>query len=289
MTTFIWFGQLVGGDLPAAYRRPLALRVFGTVAEDEVLQQEHAVLEFVAARDYPVPVPVAAVPIGPDNPVGLPWMALPRIEGDPLLTVIGRALWAAPRRLRELAALQVRLHAIPVAGCPLPAQGALVDRWLDRRGPDIAARQDSRANAVLAGLTRQAGIVRDEQPVVCHGDFHPLNVLSRRDDAGWHHVVIDWTDAAVGDRHFDVARTLGLFRLASIAASSAIERTVLRAAGPGLARVYRRAYERGAPLDGDRIRYWTAAHFLWGWWQITQLHDGAFESTRADTESLPAA
>jgi aminoglycoside phosphotransferase (APT) family kinase protein len=289
LSTFIWFGQLAGEDLRPRYRQPLALRVFGTTTDDETLEREHAVMEFVATFGYPVPVPIAAVPSGPGNPVGLPWMVLPRVEGEPLLAVIGRAPWAAPRRLRELAELQVRLHAFPVDRCPLPASGALVDRWLEQRGADIASMATPRADAVLDAMTRKAGIVRDEQPVVCHGDFHPLNVLSRKDVAGWDHVVIDWTDAVVGDRHFDVARTIGLFRLAALAASSPIERAGLRIAGPTLARTYRRAYECGHPLDPDRLAFWTVAHFLYGWWQIGRLHAGAFESSRAETDAVPPA
>ena len=289
MTTFIWFGRLEGDELPAAWREELALRVFGTVEEDEVLQLEHSILGFVAAADYPVPVPLAAVPTGPQNPVGLPWMVLPRVPGDPLLAVITRAPWAAPARLRELAALQVRLHAIPVSGCPLPAEGALVDRWLERRGPVVTALDNPRANAVFAGLVQHAAVVRDENAVVCHGDFHPLNVLSRRDHAGWHHVVIDWTDAVVGDRHFDVARTLALFRVAWVVGGSAVERSVLKVAGPGLARIYRKAYEREATLDPDRLAYWSAVHFLYGWWQISQLQAGAFEMTRAESDFAPPA
>ena len=287
MTTFIWFGQLRGEELPTSYRLPIALRVFGTIDEDETLVREHSILGFVAARGFPAPVPLAAIPSGPGNPVGLPWMVLPRVSGEPLLTVIGQAPWTAPRRLHELADLQARLHAIPVDGCPLPATGALVDRWLARRGPEIRSIANARANTVLSRLEQRADVVRDEQPVVCHGDFHPLNVLSARTAAGWQHVVIDWTEAVVGDRHFDVARTLALFRVAWIAASSPAERLVLRAAGPGLVRIYRRAYQRAAPLERDRLAYWSAAHYLYGWWQITQLHEAAFESTRASVDAVP--
>lgn len=287
MTTFIWFGRLDGDELPPPYRQPIALRVFGTVSEDEILVREHAILEFVAARRFPAPVPLAVAPIGPDNPVGLPWMVLPRVSGALLLEVIGQAPWAAPRRLRELAALQARLHAIPVEGCPLPATGALVDRWLAQRGPEIRSLVNARADDVLSRLEQHADVVRDEQPVVCHGDFHPLNVLSTRTDTGWRHVVIDWTEAVVGDRHFDVARTLALFRVAWIAASSRTERVALRALGPELARIYRRAYQRAAALERDRLALWTAAHYLYGWWQITQLHDAAFEQTRASVDAVP--
>ena len=287
LSTFIWFGQLLGDGLSPRFAEPLALRVFGSVGEDETMSRESAVLDFVARRDYPAPVPLAAVPLGPANPVGLPWMVLPRVPGEPLLGAISRAPWAAPARLRELAALQVQLHAIPADGAPLPADGPLVERWLATRGPEIAAVATPRAQAVLNALVARADVVRDEAPVVCHGDFHPLNVLSRRDAAGWHHVVIDWTDAVVGDRHFDVARTLALFGVAWIVAGSTVERVALRGAGPCLTRTYRRAYERAVSLDDRRLAYWSAAHLLRGWWQIAQLHEDAFDATRASTDAIP--
>jgi aminoglycoside phosphotransferase (APT) family kinase protein len=186
-----------------------------------------------------------------------------------------------------LAALQVRLHAIPIAGGPLPGTPPLVDRWLEQHRDRIGAIATPGAHRVLDRLVAHADVVRDEAPVLCHGDFHPLNVLSRHDESGWHHVVIDWTDTVVGDRHFDVARTLALFCVASIVAGSAVERVALRAAGPWLARTYRRAYERSVPLDNKRLAYWTAAHLLRGWWQIVQLHDDAFTATRASTDTIP--
>ncbi len=37
-----------------------------------------------------------------------------------------------------------------------------------------------------------------------------------RHGAEWEHWIIDWTDATLGDRHFDVARTLALFTVASL-------------------------------------------------------------------------
>jgi aminoglycoside phosphotransferase (APT) family kinase protein len=287
LSTFIWFGQLVGDDLPDAFRTPLALRVFGDVTEDETLARESTVMGFVAAHGYPAPVPLAAVPSGAENPVGLPWVILPKVPGDLLLAVISRAPWAALARVRELASLQARLHAISSADCPLPDAGSLVDRWFALRSPEIEGIGDARANAVLAALRQKRDVVRTEERVVCHGDFHPLNVLSERRAGAWHHVVIDWTDAVIGDRHFDVARTLALFRVAAIAANTKAERIGLGAAAPGLVRTYRRAYERVHPLEPDRLSYWSAVHLLRGWAQITQLHDGAYESSRATGDAVP--
>jgi aminoglycoside phosphotransferase (APT) family kinase protein len=112
-------------------------------------------------------------------------------------------------------------------------------------------------------------------------------VLSSRRGKQWHHVVIDWTEAVVGDRHYDVARTLVLFRLAAIAASSPAERIGLRAVAPALVRIYQREYARAHPLETDRLRYWSAAHLLRGWAQITRLHEGAYATTRATTDAIP--
>jgi aminoglycoside phosphotransferase (APT) family kinase protein len=288
MATFIWFGWLGGEGLPTAYRGPLALRVFSEPSEDDVLARESGVLEFVGGHGYPVPLPLTtARAADADNPVGLPWMVMPKVPGRQLLEVLAGRPWSAGARLQELAALQVALHRIPVAGCPLPAEGALVDRWLDDKREQIEGPGDARANAVFARLRARADVVRNEEPVVCHGDFHPLNVLSRPLGSGFAHVIIDWTDSVVGDRHYDVARTVALFRLAAIAASSTAERLALKAAGPWLARSYRRAYERELAIDPSRFAYWTAAHLLRGWAQIVGLHEGLYDAGPGEAAAVP--
>ena len=70
------------------------------------------------------------------------------------------------------------------------------------------------------------------------------------------------SDARLGDRHGDVARTLLLFEVAAIGADKRSDRVVLRAAAPWLQRRYRQAYEHHAPLDLNRIRLWEPAHLL---------------------------
>ena len=115
--------------------------MFSEPDEDEVLAREAGILEFVAGHGYPVPLPLtSARAADTDNPVGLPWMIMPKVPGVQPLQVIIKAPWLAGARIRELAALQVALHEIPVGGCPLPANGALADRWLaDKRDADRGA------------------------------------------------------------------------------------------------------------------------------------------------------
>ena len=109
--------------------------------------------------------------------------------------------------------------------------------------------------------------------MVCHGDFHPLNVMVDGERAS----VIDWTDAGLGPREADVARTALLFHIAAIAANCAVERAVLKVAGPASSRRYLRTYEAGRPLDADRMRVWEVLHAVHGWAQVEMLHAGGFD------------
>ena len=106
--------------------------------------------------------------------------------------------------------------------------------------------------------------------VACHGDFHPLNVLVDGDTS----MVIDWTDAALGDRHGDVARTSLLFYFgAALATSNRAAKAALGGAQGWLSKRYLRTYRRSAPIDPDRLRRWEAVHLLHGWAQILEAHD----------------
>src|SRR5690606_35013519 len=123
--------------------------------------------------------------------------------------------------------------------------------------------------AALALVESWTGRLRDAAPSLCHGDFHPLNLLVDGEAVA----VIDWTDAGVGDRHCDVARTATLFHLAPIAASNALERRVLAVAGPVLGRRYLRGYRERAPLDPGRVALWRPVHLLHDWSQALARPD----------------
>lgn len=289
MTTFIWFAQLTGGGLSGPWRAPIVLRVFPLAGDDTTARREGEIMQFVAARSYPVPAPLAVVPVGPDNPFEVPWTVLPRAPGQPMLDWFKTSPRSAPRLLRDLASLQVRLHRIAIDGVPLPDHAPLVDQWFDRYGSEIEeyAVADPAAGRVLDTLRRRRSVVAAEEPVICHGDFHPLNTLSERDGTrrrGWQHQVIDWTDAMLGDRHYDVARSVALFGAVALAASSRAERIALGTFGPVAAGIYRRAYASELPIDATRFDYWTAAHLLRGWAQVRGLET----ATRARTAAAQA-
>jgi aminoglycoside phosphotransferase (APT) family kinase protein len=137
-------------------------------------------------------------------------------------------------------------------------------------------------------MKANAGIVRGEEPVVVHLDFHPLNIL----DDGDTMTLIDWADGTIGDRHADVARTLALFWLAAPLLESAVERTLLSVLRRYLVPAYQRAYRKHLPLDEKRLRYWEALHTFRAWTQIAvikQEGEEALGARKGMASALPSA
>lgn len=269
----IWYVQVTGDCLPDAWRVPLVLRVKPDVERGAEAHREAEVAAWLVDRGYPAPPVLAVLDAG--ELTDRPMQVMVRAPGVALLDRVRRAPWSARAQLRALADLQIRLHGLDPDGFPVG------DDLLDRRLRLTRQVAEELAHADLAsGLARVdalASRLRDAPPAVCHGDFHPLNVLSGDDQL----TVIDWTDAGIGDRHGDAARTVLLFGLAAVASSDPMERRVLGVVGPWLGRSYRRAYERALPLDPWRVRAWQAVHLLHGWTQAVALHAGLFD--RDDT------
>jgi hypothetical protein len=115
--------------------------------------------------------------------------------------VDGVSMWddfaANPLKLlstaRSLAALQVDMHSRQVGGLPM-LHDALKGK-IERAEPLDRATK----NTLLDRLSR---LPRESR--LCHGDFHPANILITSDRP----VIIDWVDATSGHPLGDVARTL---------------------------------------------------------------------------------
>jgi aminoglycoside phosphotransferase (APT) family kinase protein len=282
--TLIYSFRLEPADIPPAWAAPLVLRVYTSASQEEKAQREAAVQEFVAARGYPAPAPLVVT--GADSAFALPLMVLPRIDGGPLLERITSRPWRAPALLAGMAHLHAALHRLPVAGCPLPGERPLVERRLDEfRDRMEHAHVDGAADG-LDWLERNKAAVAGETVSLCHNDFHPLNVLV---DRGGSMSVIDWSDAALGDRHHDVARTLTLFWYAAVAARNSIERLLLVGVRGFLARRYAGPYARALPLDERRLRYWRAWQAFHGWLGLAEMRANPLPDVRPESLArLPA-
>jgi aminoglycoside phosphotransferase (APT) family kinase protein len=186
----------------------------------------------------------------------------PRV--DEVVTVEGRAgvvyerlmgssllheLSARPWRLRKVAYLlaetHARLHRLTVASLP-PLHEQLAQRIGAASCLPAAHRRS--ALAALDVLARPDM----QQESLCHGDFHPENVLLCPRGP----MVIDWENAALGDPLADVARTLLLMRASSASIGSLAARVRRRVAVVALNTLYMRRYRQLHPLDPARLAAW---------------------------------
>ena len=127
--------------------------------------------------------------------------------------------------IKEMAALHLRLHREPGTGLP-----SLKSRLSANIESAEILSSDLRDRLLLA----LAALPDDN--CVCHGDFHPWNILGSGQDT----VIVDWLDACSGNPAADVCRTYLLMR------------RVL----PAIAEAYVVTYAKAAELTSDEIFTW---------------------------------
>lgn len=116
-----------------------------------------------------------------------------RLKGSTMLETMTRRPWRVFRYARQMAELHTRMHARTV-NISLPAQH---QRWVNKINQAKPLPYTLRGKALAALDTMPCG------DRLCHGDFHPDNILVTDEGA----VIIDWGDASLGNPLADAART----------------------------------------------------------------------------------
>ena len=95
------------------------------------------------------------------------------------------------------------------------------------------------------------------RPAICHGDFHPQNILV---SAGAVTGVIDWPNTVVADPAYDVAATRTILSLTPVELSAvpAALRWLIRLVRPIMVRRYLAGYRRHHALDTGALAYYEA-------------------------------
>jgi aminoglycoside phosphotransferase (APT) family kinase protein len=257
-------------DAPAPLRGPLILRLNRAGTNPQRVKLEGVVHNWLAGQKYPVPaVYVAELDA---QPLGAPFTVMTRLAGKPLAHEIERiiggrsaiatalALLRVPSMLRDITdawvEVQLRLHALD----PAPLLAAVRAGALDPAAVAFDEQLSSLAAAVkrlsLDGLRPaidwlQAHRPASLRPTVCHGDFHPLNIIA---DHGAVTGVIDWTNVVVAPAEMDVGSAIA--NIANVRFDvPVVLRPVLRVVVARILGNYRRAYAAKRPLDDDAVRY----------------------------------
>jgi aminoglycoside phosphotransferase (APT) family kinase protein len=284
MDNYVHALQLEGDALPDEWRAALVVRIAPSADRLPYSRSEMEIQNWVVSLGFPAARVLAL--LHDDWALRMPAQVAVRAPGGQLLDSVKEHPRHLAALIGMLANLHADLHSLDPAGWPVPEARHTA---ASRRVKLIRERVEKGNAAMGDALQRvERGIAWCESnPVpatVCHGDFHPLNVVYDFDTKSA--VVVDWTDATVDDPHSDISRTATLFRCAAIAGGSAAERVVLRIIGPVLAHLYLRAYSKRRTVDRARLRHWEALHLLNGLAQIDSLTDPDLESSAAG-QSFP--
>jgi hypothetical protein len=195
-----------------------------------------------AARSAGVSVPRAYEEVVIDGRTGL---LLERLEGADLLTIIGQKPWLVFHSGRLTGEIHARINAAR-APASLPAVRDVVNRGLAR----LALSEPTLAEwvgRILAHLP--------EGDALCHGDFHPGQLMSSND----RYAAFDWSGAKRGDALFDYARTRVLLSLGEPPPGTQLTLRLLAKIGRRvLLSSYERSYKRHTAkrIDEMRVRHW---------------------------------
>ena len=240
---------------------PLVLRVMpnrNTAARERIVQRT------VAEEGYPTP---RVVLDGFDEALGGSFMVMQRAEGVALLAGldIGRALLGLPKILRrvarQLSIASVQLHDLD----PQPVIALLEAAGVDIASMGVEGRLDeirAAAGVPFAGFAELVTWLESRQPslvpaVVCHGDIHPFNMLMNVDES---FTLLDWTNANLCRREFDVGFTAALLHTAPVEVPKIAERPVA-AVMAMLARRFIDTYRRMAPINLDVVEWFETLQY----------------------------
>jgi aminoglycoside phosphotransferase (APT) family kinase protein len=214
------------------------LRLLRDASRVDQTAREAAALAAAGSRGVPVPAVHELLTVE-----GRPGMVMERVDGPDLLTLVGKQPW----RLFGLARLSGELHARLNSVTAPRAMPSVKERARTRIRPTERLPQHLAefALAALEGL--------DDGEALCHGDYHPANIIAGSNGP----VVIDWTAVARGAPEADVARTLVILRFGvPPPGTSAVVRGLALVGRRLLTNLYLRAYRKARPLDMPLVERW---------------------------------
>jgi len=202
---------------------------------------DREITALAAARRAGAPVPAVYERV---TVQGRPGAVLDRLDAEDLMVRLGRRPWSVWSVGRTLGQIHARLHSV-AAPRELPP---LRDELRGRLGSDLVPPHIR--DSALARL--------DELPDgdrLCHGDFHPANLLPARDG----YAVIDWTAGSRGHPAADVARTRLLIGGGEVPPDAPLAVRRLEKLGRRfLLAGYLHGYRGEQPLDLAAVERWSS-------------------------------
>ncbi len=173
-------------------------------------------------------------------------LVLERLGGADMLSLMQRKPWRALGVARALANIHLVVHEIPAPGELPELRQVLTARIADAVMPQY-----------LRDFALQVLQALPDGDRICHGDYHPGNVLVAADRVA----VIDWPNATRGVPEADHARTMLLLRRAHpLPDTPVVSRALITASRSVFAHGYARAYRDRSPQPPRQVTPWLVVH-----------------------------
>jgi len=248
---------------PAEWEGPLILRVMTCTDQGPRVLREAAVHDALVQAGFPAPrVLLHETELAP---LGLPFLVMERLPGETMWSATAkagpRAFLAVPRQLAEL---HVRLHRVSGEAVRVSARALGVDPAVMGVQADVERLHRRIARDGLTALLPAADWLVGNVPapvqaeVVCHSDFHPLNIMM---EDGRITGVIDWANVVLGEPAYDVAalRTIAFYVDLGVPAWARVTMDLVRRL---MVRRYMSLYLAAAPLETRNLAYYEAIRIL---------------------------
>lgn len=195
----------------------------------------------MASQVYEAGVPTPAVQNDVVEVDGRYGLVYERVVGTSMLSTFSARPWQFAKYANHLAELQVALHQHTFTN--LPSQYETLKRKIQ-----VA---ESLSDKLKANVLDLLETLPYDQNQLCHGDFHPDNVLSTADGF----VIIDWIDATRGNPLTDVARS-SILMSKGVIPMEPPGRWLVSAFRALFHRAYLRRYFRARPGDPTEFEQW---------------------------------
>jgi uncharacterized protein (TIGR02172 family) len=212
------------------------LKLYRDWCPPDWVDYEARIARAVCDAGIPTPAPGEIVEVN-----GRRGLVYERVEGISMLQDMNSRPWTLWKHAKELADLHVKLNLLSIPDLPSYKQRLEYDI---RQVPILSEDLRRKVLSILENLPDKTNL--------CHGDYHPGNVLITKDGP----VIIDWVTACSGSPWADVARTNMILHIGAKAAGKQVHPIVMLLI-KSYQRDYDRRYHSHVPDPGNELDRWT--------------------------------
>jgi Ser/Thr protein kinase RdoA (MazF antagonist) len=226
------------------------VKVMRSIGQAPRVEREAAALQSLTGHEHLAPLFREVTTVD-----GRPALVSERVSGADFLTLLSRKPWLVLGAASSMGRAHAAMHS-QTAPATLPELGHEL-AWR------IEAAKDLPRHLAGDALERLRTLPSGDR--LCHGDFHPANILGTLKAP----VIIDWGDASRGAPSADVARTLLLLRMGELPPNTSAPMRALTAIGRGmLTWRYQAVYRRESREHLAHLDHWMFVR------AAARFHDG---------------